>query len=325
MVRRTGTFAVLVVLAALVAPVTAPVSISYVHSGSMTPTIAEGDGFLLVPADDVRPGDVVTFHSEHRGEYVTHRVVDVTDDGFVTRGDANPTADQAAGHPQVTRDDVVGEVATVGGHLVVVPGLGLVVEFVSEARELLVAAALLAGLMFGRRPGTRPARPVTTSRELFQALFALGVLAAVALILLGGTTVTVPAGESSTDVGPSGVVLADGETATVDFDASGSGLLTRVVTAEGARVTGVEGDREMTVALARSGPVDGEVRVSFHSYPPVLPDGTLVTLQRIHPALAALASVLVTFVPGYLLTHVAFVGGEPLRSPRWIERWGDGP
>lgn len=327
MYRRVGVVAVAVVLVGLVAPVTAPVSVSFVHSGSMDPTIAEGDGFVLVPAGELRRGDVVTFFSEHRGEYVTHRIVGATDDGFVTRGDANPTTDQAAGHPPVPRDAVVGTVQTVDGRLVVIPGLGTAIAAVSAARELLVAGMLVVGLLFARRSETNPRRSVTTSRSLFRLLLGVAVLASVTLILLGGTTVVVPVSDSAADADPRDVDLSGDEPVAVAFDVSYSPLLTRTVTADGARVVGAEtGGDALTLTLAPPpNEVDEAIRVSFYRYPPVLPQWTLVELQRIHPAAAALTSVLVAFLPVYGATHLLFGGREPLRSPRWPRRRGGSP
>lgn len=103
--------------------------ISYVNSGSMSPALSTGDGFVAVPtpvADEPAPGDVVVYRSEviESGELVTHRIVDRTDDGYVTQGDANPITDQQAGEPPVTRDRIVAHALTVDGRVVVLPNLG---------------------------------------------------------------------------------------------------------------------------------------------------------------------------------------------------------
>lgn len=103
--------------------------ISYVNSGSMTPTLSTGDGFVAVPspvADDPEPGDVVVYRSRaiESGGLVTHRIVDRTDEGFVTRGDANSITDQQAGEPPVPRDRIVAQVLTVDGHVLALPHLG---------------------------------------------------------------------------------------------------------------------------------------------------------------------------------------------------------
>jgi len=111
--------------------------ISYVNSGSMSPTLSTGDGFVAVPttlADEPEPGDVIVYRSEkiEAGGLVTHRIVGRTDDGFVTRGDANPITDQQAGEPPVTRDRIVAYVLTIEGHTVALPAVGTVSMWIRD-------------------------------------------------------------------------------------------------------------------------------------------------------------------------------------------------
>lgn len=123
--------AVLVVAFVLLSSLGQIAPLSYVNSGSMSPTLSTGDGFVAVPApvaDDPEPGDVVVYRSQQieSGGLVTHRVVGETDDGYVTKGDANPVTDQQAGEPPVTRDRIVAQALTVNGEVVALPGLGSV-------------------------------------------------------------------------------------------------------------------------------------------------------------------------------------------------------
>jgi len=122
-----------------------PIGLAFVETGSMAPTLEPGDGFVAVPAPvagDVEPGDVVTFR-EPNGRLTTHRVVDETDDGFVTRGDANAFTDQQGGAPLVARDRVVAVAAAPGGSVLVVPGFG---GIVAAMRGVFDAFASLLGL-----------------------------------------------------------------------------------------------------------------------------------------------------------------------------------
>jgi signal peptidase I len=72
-----------------------------VRSGSMAPALHAGDLIFVQsrPAAQVLAGDIVTFLDASRGgQVVTHRVVEGAGAGasvsFVTRGDANPTAER---------------------------------------------------------------------------------------------------------------------------------------------------------------------------------------------------------------------------------------
>ncbi|PSP95836.1 signal peptidase I [Halobacteriales archaeon QS_4_62_28] len=112
--------------------------ISYVNSGSMSPTLSTGDGFVAVPtalADNPEPGDVIVYRSEEieADGLVTHRIVGRTDEGFLTRGDSNPITDQQAGEPPVTRDRIVAHVLVVDGHTVTLPEIGTVSMWIRDS------------------------------------------------------------------------------------------------------------------------------------------------------------------------------------------------
>ena len=108
-----------------------PVLLSYVETGSMQPALAPGDGFVAIPAGiagGIGPGDVVTFDAQEiqGGGLTTHRVVEETERGYITRGDNNPFTDQDGGEPVVQDADVVAKALQVGGGVVVIPHLGTV-------------------------------------------------------------------------------------------------------------------------------------------------------------------------------------------------------
>lgn len=96
-------------------------SLFRVVTGSMEPTISVGELLLCrdTAADRIQAGDIVCYQSaqaEISGAVVTHRVVSIATDEsgsiyFVTRGDANLTAD-----PQpVYQEDLVGRVVWYSG------------------------------------------------------------------------------------------------------------------------------------------------------------------------------------------------------------------
>ena len=77
-----------------------------VVSGSMSPSIRPGDIVVAAPGPEtIAPGTVVVFDDPAGDGYVTHRVVEVLDDGtYRTKGDANAVADSTPLH----REDIVG-------------------------------------------------------------------------------------------------------------------------------------------------------------------------------------------------------------------------
>lgn len=85
-------------------------AILWVETGSMKPEIDERSYILVSSADkkDVKVGDVIVFVCKDKSlpvynALVTHRVIEVTETGYITKGDNNPAADSLA----VARDDIV--------------------------------------------------------------------------------------------------------------------------------------------------------------------------------------------------------------------------
>ena len=161
-----------------------PVLLGFVETGSMSPTLDPGDGFVAVPAPiagDVDEGDVITFRAEelHGGGLTTHRVVGETDRGYVTRGDANPFTDQDGDEPPVKDAQVVAVALRVGGEVVVLPELGTAVTAVRDA--LATAQRTLAGLL-----GTRSLLGTTGLGYLVAGL--AGALYALDLLVGSGST-----------------------------------------------------------------------------------------------------------------------------------------
>lgn len=71
---------------------TGPLAFKSVLSGSMVPTINPGDFAVIYKTDKpLQAGDVVLFNSE--GAEIIHRVVNVTEFGYLTQGDANEEPD----------------------------------------------------------------------------------------------------------------------------------------------------------------------------------------------------------------------------------------
>lgn len=78
-----------------------------VYSGwSMNPTLMEPAliEVIGIPTGEIRKGDVIAFHHPEDTTDVVHRVVDITNEGFRTRGDNNRTIDAY----RVAADHIIG-------------------------------------------------------------------------------------------------------------------------------------------------------------------------------------------------------------------------
>jgi len=93
-----------------------------VLSPSMEPTIPVGGVVAIKPADPytLKAGDIICFNLSNYQPLVTHRIINVTGEGFITKGDANDDIDPW----MVKRENVVGKVSFT------IPYLGYVGNFV---------------------------------------------------------------------------------------------------------------------------------------------------------------------------------------------------
>lgn len=111
-----------------------------VVSGSMSGAIEMNDMIFTKACDDYAVGDIIMFVIGKSA--VTHRIVERTEDGFVTKGDANNAPDPE----MVSPDQIVGKV------VLVIPKVGLFVGFVQTPAGFAGVGALL--LLISLLPGT---------------------------------------------------------------------------------------------------------------------------------------------------------------------------
>lgn len=353
MFKKLGLAALLLFVAALVAPAAAPVQISYVVSDSMSPTIATNDGYVLVDTGTVQEGDIITYYSEERETAVTHRVIAVTEAGFVTQGDANPSTDQAAGYPPVQPTDVAGKVLTVGDEPLLIPNLGLAVGLLRSYWYLTVA--LPTGLVLYRLAGSVRSRErdsVLRSREVVLTATLVAVIVGVALVSLAATHQTTVY-QVTADGTTSAQTLTVGEERTESLTVrTAKTPVTYVVTeTEGMTVTNTTtvdepsdspGTESGTLGWLRTQLLEPETQnvtatvpaqttaephltsVSLYPYPAVLPRGMVATLHRVNPLVAALSTVLVIVGPLYGIYWLLVDTMAPLRGTRSrrLRRWG---
>ena len=256
-----------------------PILLGFVVTGSMSPTLEPGDGFVAIPpafAGEVEEGDVVTFDARELqgGGLTTHRIVGETDEGYVTQGDANPFTDQDGPEPPVQEsqiaavawqfdDEIVtipylgtvamalqGAVGTLIGLLGVVPGGDSISD--GNAGSLMIGGGVLlllysfASDLFGgdKRSGT------DRSRSRGGAMRASVILGVILLLILVPATASmvVPSGTndvtivSSQSPSENPTVIERGGTQTLEYNVSNNGYIPLVVLIEPAS-TGVEVER----------------------------------------------------------------------------------
>lgn len=101
-------------------------STAVVTSGSMEPALSVDDLILNRMQVSYEKDDIITF--QNSDSLTTHRIISVTDEGYVTQGDANNTADLDIVPP----DTVVGRVVWI------IPHIGSAISFLKTPLGMVI-------------------------------------------------------------------------------------------------------------------------------------------------------------------------------------------
>jgi signal peptidase len=340
-------FLVAVVVVALIAGqlLGQPVLLSFVTTGSMEPTLNPGDGFVAVPpelAGDVGQGDVVVFEAEEieGGGLTTHRIVDVTEQGYITQGDANPFTDQDSDEPPVREPEIVAVAWQPGGSVLAIPGVGTLVTGIQSVlgylqqwlAQLFGTRALLgtqgiAYLLFGSSiilyfvagifETERKDRERTTSRDTGTG--SRRVMLVLTLVVLTGATAAmlVPAQTQGFGIvsaefdSDSPDVIRQGTTESYTYTVHNTGVIPVEVMLEPAgdridatpdRLSIESRSRANTTVSITAPPETGRYQAYLeqHRYLRVLPKTVIESLYGIHPWVPIVAINTIIGVPFYV-------------------------
>lgn len=139
-----GTF-VLISSTSLGAP-----SLKYVYSDSMEPTIMVNDAFFVVPDNSIEIGDIIVYRPiTLDAEFITHRVIGIDEEGFITQGDNSLAIDQDVGEPSVTNELIIGKVLEFNDKPIIIPMVGYVSSMFQEDTSNFMRIAALAFMLLG--------------------------------------------------------------------------------------------------------------------------------------------------------------------------------
>ena len=94
-----------------------------VATGSMKPVISPNDLIFVKITKNVSKGDIITF--KDNGSIVTHRLIDINNNKYITKGDANNTSDTG-----ISKSDIIGKVVYVITPDVIFKGIVVVLIFI---------------------------------------------------------------------------------------------------------------------------------------------------------------------------------------------------
>lgn len=94
-----------------------------VATGSMKPVISPNDLIFVKITKNVSKGDIITF--KDNGSIVTHRLIDINNNKYITKGDANNTSDTG-----INKSDIIGKVVYIITPDVIFKGIVVILIFI---------------------------------------------------------------------------------------------------------------------------------------------------------------------------------------------------
>lgn len=138
------------------------VGVGFTVTESMDPVISSGDAYVTVDNQPVRTGSIVVYETTD-GRRVVHTVVDVTDEGYVTKGVNNDVTDQDAGIDVVKPTDVTATVLLIDGVPVHVPFIGYILNISGLIGLWILFAGGIVSSMY--LPGVRHIRRIASGES----------------------------------------------------------------------------------------------------------------------------------------------------------------
>ncbi len=116
----------------------APYALRMVTSNSMEPSFSTGSLVVVVPQEKYKVDDIVTYQaSKDERDIVTHRIIERTDEGFKTKGDANSAVDDRT----VTLGSIHGRV------VFDIPWAGYLVDFIRKPLGFVLVVVIPASIV----------------------------------------------------------------------------------------------------------------------------------------------------------------------------------
>lgn len=111
-----------------------------VTTGSMKNTIQVNDIILVKITEDVKKNDIISY--VYNDDIITHRIIDETEEGYITKGDANNSADKP-----IKKADIIGKVVKI------FPKLGIWIKVFSDLKVVL--SIIITIILFGLALNTK--------------------------------------------------------------------------------------------------------------------------------------------------------------------------
>lgn len=300
----------------------------------MEPTVPDESLLLNYETKNVADGDIITFYDGVNNQYITHRIVNDSSEGYITIGDNNDRLDQETSIQPVTTDAIQGKALTIGDQPLYIPYLGSFFTILQQ--NLLQIILLLFGAYFGLKTASNRTEQQRVfghlvARDIFRPFFIICIVLLVFVFTITAITLATPiVYTDSPNAANQQYLVQTGDnpqTETITVERKTTWYLGNLYFSDTLEIANVERISSTRVELDVVVPPQAEPgtlqsTVTLYQYPRVLPESIVQELALINPVLASFITSLITLSPIVLFYYV-FIGPEtPIKSVR-VEKWLD--
>lgn len=291
-----------------------PYTMITVNSGSMEPEIETISDVVVVDTSDSNPdvGEIIVYDAATIDHQVTHRVVEESPKGYVTKGDNNVMTDQESGEPPVTERRVNAVVVQIGESPLIIPAIGHLSILFTTYRELILTLLIVSLVLDGMSKSGR--NPTVKQSLKFLSITCLGLVliwsSFVLLSLDSSEHRIVEVQDNADPEDPSEIEAGEEIVRSIELPKSTHVYPTqdvveivddsRSITGNTELIDRNETNRGTVEYTYRNPPIEKKgvyvVKSVKHVYPVTLPRGWIIHLHNIHPLAASLTTVSVVGV-----------------------------
>jgi len=307
-----------------------PFSAVAIQGDSMDPTIPNQALLLTYETNDVAENDIVTFYSEQTNGYVTHRIIETTENGnYITLGDNNNVPDQEIGIAPLQPQNVDSKALVVNGQPLFIPYLGGLIILLQQ--NLIAVAAIglsaISGLYFIRnRVQNQRLYSNIVAKDVFQPIIIVTLLLVVIVFIFNATVLTIPF--AYTDSGTASqqqYVVPTSSSEQIEeirINSTSQWYTHKIYVFNGFNAIEINENKtkQQTRITAQLPPREDvgayETSVSIYTIPAVMPQSIAQQLAQTSPIIPIAISTLITLTPFYLIYRFYVGPKTPIRSPR---------
>lgn len=304
-----------------------PISLISITGSSMHPTVTDGSLQPIFESQSAEVGDIIVYYSEHTDSIITHRIIESTQDGFITQGDNNAVSDQSVGHEPVSNEDIIGKSINIGDQPIYIPYIGTVfLLFITNPLWFLFlfGGGILIISSLVDRAKKRSDVGVLTASDIFQPIFITVIITITVIILVSSTTFGISFiftdSDSVSNQQNIFTVSDENPTESISIEREPTFGTTVYYSPDFTILEILNENDNITNLFIELEPQDQtgarSTQLYVYTFPPVLPTNVLISLTILSPVLSAFVSSIIFISPFYIIYRIFITPHKPIQTPR---------